>query len=231
MAVSKDYFRSIFSYYYQRTMKFDGLAEYFVSMQHYMFYPIMSLARFNLYVQSLIYNTVGPGSLNNKKYVELVFLFGFWIWLSHFLSLTGSWTNALLYLFVSHAAAGLVHVQICINHFSMETYNGIPQRSFTDDGYIQSQLMTTTDIDCSPFMDFFHGGLQFQIEHHIFPHITRSYLRFTQAELRKICAKHGLPYFSKPFFKANFDVLKKLYETSKELKLSEMIVDGLNMSG
>ena len=117
MAVSKDYFRSIFSYYYQRTMKFDGLAEYFVSMQHYMFYPIMSLARFNLYAQSLIHSTVGPGSLNSKKYVELVSLFGFWIWLTYFLSLTGSWTNALLYLFVSHAAAGLVHVQICINHF------------------------------------------------------------------------------------------------------------------
>ena len=52
MAVSKDYFQSIFCYYYQCTMKFDGLTEYLVSMQHYMFYPIMSLARFKLYVQS-----------------------------------------------------------------------------------------------------------------------------------------------------------------------------------
>jgi len=231
MAVSKVYFKSLFSHYYNRIMKFDGAAEYFISIQHYMFYPIMSLARFNLYAQSFIHNIIGPGSQSPKRNAELLTLTIFWCWLSYLLSFTGSFSNGLLFMLVSHAVAGLVHVQICINHFSMEVFDGVPQRAFEDDGYVRSQLESTTDIDCHPLMDWFHGGLQFQIEHHIYPHLTRSSLRYVQVEIKKICAKHGLTYYSKPFFRANFDVLKKLYDTSKELKLSEMIIDGMNMHG
>ena len=231
MAVSKDYFKSLFSVYYKRVMKFDDVAQYFISIQHYMFYFIMSLARFNLYAQSFIHNIIGPGSIYKKRWVELSSLFFFWVWHISLLVYIGSWSHALLFLFVSHAVAGIVHVQICINHFSMETYNGIPQGAFEDDGYIKSQLLTTTNIECHPLMDFFHGGLQFQIEHHIFPHLTRSKLRYVQTRIRELCTKHNLPYFTKPFFKANYDVLVKLHETSKELKLSEMIWDGINMNG
>jgi len=231
LAVNKAFFKSIFSKYYYKTLNFDKVSEFFIAKQHYLFYVVMGLARFNLYAQSFRHNLVGAGSTHTRKHLELVSLFGFWVWLLTVLSLTPTWWHTAVFVLVSHAVAGIVHVQICINHFPMEVYEGVPQKAFTNDGYLMSQLMTTRDIECPPFMDFFHGGLQFQIEHHIFPHLTRSHLRRVQDELKKICKKHDLPFQNVPFWRANWDVIVKLYETSKELKISEIFMDGINMNG
>ncbi|XP_002158999.1 uncharacterized protein LOC100210913 [Hydra vulgaris] len=234
LAVSKSYFNNIFSTYYHRVLKFDRIAHLFVSIQHYMFFPIMGLARFNLYAQSFIFNLIGVGASSKGKQAELFSLLGFWTWfllLLMYISSTLSYSHAIIFLFLSHATAGLVHIQICISHFSMETYMGVPQSNYENDGYFLSQLMTTMNVDCPPWMDLFHGGLQFQIEHHIFPHLTRSKLRYVQGRLQSLCKKHGLPHHSKPFFGAVLAVVEKLHETSKELKLSNMIWDGMNLVG
>jgi len=231
MAVCPDFFASLTSTYYKRVMKFDGVAKWFVSAQHFWFYPVMMLARFNLYAQSFIHNLVGPGSKDNARYMELFTLGIFWGWLLLLLTFTGSVGNAVIFLLISHAVAGLVHVQICINHFPMETFVGVPQDNYESDGYIKSQLVTTTNIECSPFMDFFHGGLQFQVEHHIFPHLTRSWLRYVQVEIKKICRKHSLPYYQRSFWQANYDVVKKLYATSLDARVADIFWDGLNMNG
>lgn len=231
LAVSSDFFKSMYSKYYNRTMKFDSAAKFFISGQHFMFYPVMMLARFNLYAQSYIHNIVGPGSKSKDKYYELSTLFIFLSWFIYLLTYTASFSHGLLFVLVSHAVAGIVHVQICINHFPMQTFFGVPQDAYEQDGYIKSQLVTTTNIDCSPFMDFFHGGLQFQVEHHLFPHITRSWLRHAHEEVMKLCKKHSLPYFKRSFFQANYDVIDKLYKTSLEARVADIFWDGLNMNG
>lgn len=212
-------------------MKFDSAAKFFISAQHFWFYPVMMLARFNLYAQSIIHNTIGPGSKCSDKYYELGTLVFFFTWFTYMLTCTASFGHAMLFLFISHAVAGIVHVQICINHFPMQTFVGVPQDAYEQDGYIKSQLVTTTNIDCSPFMDFFHGGLQFQVEHHLFPHITRSWLRYAHEEVMKLCKKHSLPYYKRSFVQANKDVIDKLYKISKEARVAEVFWDGLNMNG
>ena len=46
-----------------------------------------------------------------------------------------------------------------------------------DDGFLVTQLKGSLDVDCPPWMDWFHGGLQFQVEHHLWPKIPRHNLR------------------------------------------------------
>lgn len=57
-AVGQEYFKDIYSYYHERVFKFseDGFAQWAVKRQHYMYIPIMLLARFNLYVQGVLLN-------------------------------------------------------------------------------------------------------------------------------------------------------------------------------
>jgi len=231
MAVSPKFFKSLYSTYYNRIMKFDALGKFFIPYQHFWFYIVMSFARFNLYAQSFIFNLVGPGSRSDKRNIELLSLAGFWCWLSFLLYTLPSLSHILLFLFISHATAGIVHVQITINHFSMSSYEGVPQHSFESDGYIKSQLTTTTNIDCPPWLDFLQGGLQFQIEHHLFPHVTRSHFRYLKKRVEELCAKHGLTYVSKSFWRANYDVLVHLRETGKQARISEFLWEGLNAVG
>lgn len=82
---------------------------------------------------------------------------------------------------ISHMLAGILHVQICCSHFSMDTYEGALMREKLDVGedidYFRHQLASSLNIDSNWLTHWFHGGLQFQIEHHLFPRIPRHNLK------------------------------------------------------
>ena len=48
-------------------------------------------------------------------------------------------------------------------------------------------------------MDWWYGGLQYQIEHHLFPRAPRHNLRKIVNRVRPFCKKHGVPYMSVSF--------------------------------
>ncbi|XP_065871087.1 acyl-lipid (9-3)-desaturase-like [Euphorbia lathyris] len=70
--------------------------------------------------------------------------------------------------------------------------------------------MGTLNINCSTWMDWFHGGLQFQIEHHLFPRLPRRNLRKISLFVIELCKKHNFLDTSASFFKANEMALKTL---------------------
>ena len=71
-------------------------------------------------------------------------------------------------------------------------------------------MRTTLNVDCPPWLDWLHGGLQFQTEHHLWPRIPRHNLRKARTELKKLCAAHGVEYNECSFLDANRRVLSKL---------------------
>ena len=54
----------------------------------------------------------------------------------------------------------------------------------------------TLNVDCPTWMDWFHGGLQFQSEHHLFPKIPRHNLRAASKYIRAFAKDNDLPYIS-----------------------------------
>ena len=66
------------------------------------------------------------------------------------------------------------------------------------------------DVDCHPWMDWFHGGLQFQLEHHLFPRVPRWQLRKLCALTDSIFAKYDVPVVRIPFVEANIMVLNHM---------------------
>ena len=99
-------------------MVLDAPARFFLSVQHKLFYIIMSLARFNLYANSysfLFKNMLKKPKANGGRWswwLEIVGLVAFWTWYSMVLRGTGSWQKGLMYLLVSHVAASPLHVQV-----------------------------------------------------------------------------------------------------------------------
>lgn len=229
-AVSKKFFKTFFSEYYKREFKMDSVAQMLVPYQHMLFYPVMAIARFNLYAQSLIF--ISTAKQIQRRSLEIFMLFLFWVWLLNLCSSLPSWSHSVVFLFLSHAVAGIIHVQICLSHFSMPVFDGLPQESHEKDGYVISQFEATTNIKCLPMFDIFHGGLQFQTEHHLFPRVSRSHLRGLQNRVKPLCKKHGIPYHEMGFFEANCAVLKTLKDTAKQAScFSSFFVDGLNAVG
>ncbi|KAK1267958.1 Delta(8)-fatty-acid desaturase [Acorus gramineus] len=196
-AVSSKLFNSITSYFYERKMNFDAVSRFLVSYQHWTFYPVMCIARINLFAQSVLL-------LLSKKKVpnrgqEIIGIMVFWVWYPFLVSFLPNWTERVAFILASFAVTGIQHIQFCLNHFSSSVYVGHP--CGTD--WFEKQTVGSLNIDCPPWMDWFHGGLQFQVEHHLFPRLPRCHLRKIAPFVKELCKKHNLEYSSATFWEAN----------------------------
>ena len=60
--------------------------------------------------------------------------------------------------------------------------------------FLRRQVLMSRDIRGSVFLDFMMGGLNYQIEHHLFPSMARPHLRRAAPMIAAYCREHGVPY-------------------------------------
>ena len=209
-AVTNKYFDSVYSLYHRRRMTYDRLARTLVRFQHYTFYPIMAVARINLYLQTLIF-LIKAKRVRNRT-MEFLTLGMFATWLTALIAQLPA-GHRVPFFFLSHAVAGIIHVQICLSHFSRDVFEGRPE----NDEWVNMQLAGTLDIECPRWLDWFHGGLQFQTEHHLCPRVPRHKLRTFRDDVVKPYAKaNGLELHSVGFWAANAEVFRTLKVAAKQ---------------
>lgn len=216
-AISHRFLGDLTSTYYDRLMKYDAFAKTLLRVQAWTYFPILSLARFNLCVLSWDYLLAGRGPRKGiaawHRWLEIAGQVFFWTWFGYgvlYKSLPDNWTR-FGYLMISNMTASPLHVQIVLSHFAMSTADLGPQESFP-----QKMLRTTMDVDCPPWLDFIHGGLQFQAIHHLFPRIPRHNLRRTQKMVQDFCNEVGIPYALYGFTNGNKQVIGRLSEVSRQ---------------
>jgi len=72
------------------------------------------------------------------------------------------------------------------------------------------------DVACPEWLDFFHGGLQFQAIHHLFPRIPRHNLRQTQKLVQEFCREVDIPYALYGFVDGNKKVIGRLADVGRQ---------------
>jgi fatty acid desaturase len=75
------------------------------------------------------------------------------------------------------------------NHKGMPV---VPKNAKVD--FLRRQVLMSRNIRGGLLTDFMMGGLNYQIEHHLFPSMPRPNLRKVQPMVRAHCAKHGISY-------------------------------------
>ena len=60
--------------------------------------------------------------------------------------------------------------------------------------FLRRQVLMSRNISGGPLISVFMGGLNYQIEHHLFPSMARPYLRKAQPLVSAYCAAQGVPY-------------------------------------
>lgn len=137
--------------------------------QYWIYWPIMLIvARFNLHIIGVVL------AVKDKKFVrDTCLMGGFFAYTYGLCQLAPAglqWT----FYWTAHVGISLLHVVIGLNHFHMPMYNDVIKPA--DGGWIKHQLHTTCNITNGPFMNWWAGGLQQQVEHHLFPQLPRSHL-------------------------------------------------------
>lgn len=219
-AISPRFFGSLRSTYYDRIMTFDGFAKFMVQYQHFLYYPVLTLGRFNLYRLSWEHLILGLGPRKGPawwhRWLEIAGQVFFWTWFGYGIVYKGIPTNwgRFAFVMVSHMVTMTLHVQITLSHFAMSTADLGVGESFP-----QRMLRTTMDVDCPQWLDFFHGGLQFQAIHHLYPRIPRHNLRETQKLVQQFCNDVGIPYALYGFVDGNKEVIGRLGDVAKQAKI------------
>ncbi|MEU1432368.1 acyl-CoA desaturase [Nocardia sp. NPDC005746] len=60
--------------------------------------------------------------------------------------------------------------------------------------FLRRQVLTARNVSGGALIDLALGGLNYQIEHHLFPSMPRAALRSAQPMVRAFCAEHAIPY-------------------------------------
>ncbi len=145
--------------------------------------------------------------LHFSAYFSLVFL------------AVSTWWHGVLFIVIHQALYGFYKgLVFAPNHKGMKMVNEGHKLSF-----LELQVLTARNIKSNRFIDFMYGGLNFQIEHHLFPYMPRHFYRKTQKIVKEYCEQVNLSYHEVGFFKAWNEILSHLHEIGHFVKAKKSI--------
>jgi len=85
-------------------------------------------------------------------------------------------------------------------------------------GHLRRQVLTSRNVRGNPVVDFLLGGLNYQVEHHLFPSLPRPHLRRAQPLVRAHCARVGIPYTETGLFASYRQALGHMHAVGEPLR-------------
>jgi fatty acid desaturase len=165
-----------------------GIAGWLTRRQGYLFFPVLTLEGLNLHIHA--FKTVfGKGKVD-ARWLEITLLsvriLGYLAVVFYFLPLG----MAFAFVGVQLAIFGLyMGASFAPNHKGMPI---LPHDSKAD--FLSRQVLTARNIKGGFFMDIFMGGLNYQVEHHLFPNMARPSLRRAQEIVKEYCSTNNVLY-------------------------------------
>lgn len=86
-------------------------------------------------------------------------------------------------------------MMIVPNHTGDDMYKFKTSTSPNSGEFYLRQILGSANFDLgNDKVDFLHGWLNYQIEHHLWPNLSMLSYQKSQKEVEEICKKHGVPY-------------------------------------
>ncbi len=94
-------------------------------------------------------------------------------------------------------------------------HNGLPVYEADDrPDYWKLQVTTTRNISGNAFVHWLCGGLEYQVDHHLFPMMPRHHLPAAHEIIVAFCAEHGIKYNEASLWEGTREVLQHLDEVA-----------------
>jgi fatty acid desaturase len=164
-----------------------GLARLVFRLQAYLFFPMLLLEAISLHASSIRALTSRAAryrvweaallTIHVAGYLTVVFL-------------VLSPVKAVVFILVQQGLFGLyLGSSFAPNHKGMPILDADDQTDF-----LRRQVITSRNVRGGWLTDFALGGLNYQIEHHLFPSMPRPNLRHAQSLVAAFCQQQELPY-------------------------------------
>jgi fatty acid desaturase len=188
-----------------------GLARMISRSQAFLFFPLLLLEAAHLHVASVKNILKGRGRANVVE--GLLLLVHLAVYLT-VLVLVLTPVQALAFVIVQQGLFGLyLGCAFAPNHKGMPTLTQADQLDF-----LRRQVLTSRNVRGSRVVDFVLGGLNYQIEHHLFPNMPRPNLRRAQPLVREFCRQHDLAYTEASLVGSYAQALRHLHAVGAPLR-------------
>ncbi len=165
-----------------------GLRRLITRRQGWLFFPLLTLEGLALHIGA-VQTVVGDRTLKHRRTEAALLTVRLLGWPALVLALLGFGLGA-AFLAVQLMVFGVyMGASFAPNHKGMPL---VPRDTRID--FLSRQVLTSRNIRGGRWVDWLMGGLNLQIEHHLFPSMPSSNLRRAQPLVRDYCAVHGLPY-------------------------------------
>ena len=168
--------------------KVNWITSFMTRKQGYLFFPMLMLEGFNLHLQG--FRTVFGRDKVDNRWVEITML----------TTRIALYIAVIFYFLPLGMAFAFIGVQMAVFGVYMgasfaPNHKGMPQlptESKVD--FLRRQVLTARNIRGGTVIDSFMGGLNYQVEHHLFPNMARPNLRKSQEIVKEYCETHNILY-------------------------------------
>ena len=164
-----------------------GAMAWWTRHQALLFFPLLVFEAINLHVASIrsLFSRGLRGRTSEAAMLALHFA-GY----TTLLVLTLTWPQAVAFVVIQKGLQGLyLGCSFAPGHKGMPVLDADTARD-----PLLRQVLTSRNVRGGPVTDAVLGGLNYQIEHHLFPSMPRANLRRAQPLVRAFCAEHEIPY-------------------------------------
>jgi fatty acid desaturase len=188
-----------------------GLPRLIGRSQAYLFFPLLTLEGFNLHVSGV--RALANRSLKNRTLEGTLLVAHFAVYLTAlFLVLPPG--MAIAFLAVHQCLFGVYLGSIFApNHKGMPILTGENRPDF-----LRRQVLTSRNVRGGWFTDIALGGLNYQIEHHLFPSMPSPHLRKAQVIVRRYCEELGVAYLETSLVTSYRQALAGLHHAGAPLR-------------
>ena len=187
-----------------------GLRHWTAGHQAYLFFPLLLLEGFALHWASI--DAAFRGDLRRRTLERVLVV-------AHVVAYLGAvfvvlpWPLAIAFVAVHQGLWGLyMGCSFAPNHKGMETMEAGDTTSF-----MYKQVLTSRDVG-GRWASAALGGLNYQIEHHLFPTMPRPNLRLAQPLVEAFCAERGISYTRCSLIRSYAEVLRHLHTIGAPLR-------------
>ena len=206
---------SVLAFTEEQVLSKHPLLSPIIKYQAFFFYPILMLSSISLRFGGISYIAQGKDVKYPVLEPLLLATHGV-IYLSLLYFLLGP-LHGILFLLIHQTVAGLfMGGTFAPNHKGMPVFEPGNEIDF-----LRLQVLTSRNIKPHPITDVVYGGLNYQIEHHLFPSLPRKNLRKVREIVRAFCLEKSISYHETSVIGSNVEMLRFLHEISRPLRTKQ----------
>jgi fatty acid desaturase len=201
------------SFSHEEALSKTGARRFISAHQAFFFFPLLTLVGLDLQKASVMF--LAQGKSRYRKTEIALLLLHYIAYFGLIFAVLPLW-QGIAFVLIHQLASGLYLGSVFApNHKGMLLTEHGCQIDF-----LRRQVLTARNVRAGYLTDEWYGGLNYQIEHHLFPAMPRGNLPQAQRIIRAYCQQRGVSYHETSMLQSYREILSFLHAMGEPLRAS-----------